>query len=256
MNLDVLAIAAHPDDVELTCGGTLIKMAGIGYRTGVLDLTRGEMGTRGSPEIREQEANAAAKIMGLALRANAGLPDSRLEVKEDYKRVIAAKIRELQPRTVILPYWEGRHPDHYNASKLGYEACFIAGLKQYTLEGGPFRPFKILYSAAYSTLAPSFAVDITEQYARRREAILCYRSQFQPPKQDEGQAAQQNRQDKGRTGESRGERVFMPLDRLEAEMNLVASYYGRMIGVQYAEGFTVRETLQVEDIVKMPVRSI
>jgi bacillithiol biosynthesis deacetylase BshB1 len=236
MNLDVLAIAAHPDDVELTCGGTLIKMAGMGYRTGVLDLTRGEMGTRGSPEIRDREAQAAAKIMGLAMRANAGLPDSRLEMKEDYKRAIAARIRELQPKTVILPYWEGRHPDHYIASKLGYEACFIAGLKRYPLEGEPFRPFKILYSVAYSTVAPSFAVDITEQYERRREAILCYASQFTPVE--------------------RGEKVFMPLDRLEAEMNLMASHYGRMIGVRYAEGFVVREVFQVDDIVKMPVRSI
>jgi bacillithiol biosynthesis deacetylase BshB1 len=236
MNLDVLAIAAHPDDVELTCGGTLIKMAGMGYRTGVLDLTRGEMGTRGTPEVRDREALAAAKIMGLAMRANAGLPDSRLDTKEDYKRAIAVHIRKLQPKTVILPYWEGRHPDHYTASKLGYEACFIAGLKRYPLEGEPFRPFKILYSAAYSTVAPIFAVDITEQYERRREAILCYSSQFTPVE--------------------RGEKVFMPLDRLEAEMNLMASHYGRMIGVRYAEGFVVREVFQVDDIVKMPVRSI
>jgi bacillithiol biosynthesis deacetylase BshB1 len=236
MNLDVLAIAAHPDDVELTCGGTLIKMADMGYRTGVLDLTRGEMGTRGTPEVREREALAAATIMGLAVRANAGLPDSRLEMREEYKCAVAAQIRELHPRTVILPYWEGRHPDHYTASKLGYEACFIAGLKQYPLEGEPFRPFKILYIAAYSTVTPTFAVDITEQYDRRREAILSYPSQFMPLE--------------------RGEKVFMPLDRLEAEMNLMASHYGRMIGVKYAEGFVVRELFQVEDIVKMPVRSI
>jgi bacillithiol biosynthesis deacetylase BshB1 len=217
MTLDVLAIAAHPDDVELTCGGTLIKMAEMGYRTGILDLTRGEMGTRGSPEIREQEARAAGKVMGLAVRANAGLPDSRLEMREEHKRAIAVKIREWQPHTVILPYWEGRHPDHYTASKLGYEACFIAGLKQYPLEGEPFRPFKILYVAAYSTVTPSFAVDITEQYERRREAILSYPSQFTPVE--------------------RGEKVFMPLDRLEAEMNLMASHYGRMIGVRKGLSF-------------------
>ena len=211
-------------------------MAAMGYRTGVLDLTRGEMGTRGSPEIREREALAAAKIMGLAVRANAALPDSRLEMREDYKRVIAAKIRELRPRTVILPHWEGRHPDHYTTSKLGYEACFIAGLRQYPLEGEPFRPFKIIYVAAYSMVAPTFAVDITDQYERRREAILAYSSQFTPEKRDE--------------------KVFLPLDRLEAEMNLIAGYYGRLIGVQYAEGFIVRETIQIEDVVNMPVRSI
>ena len=149
MKLDVLAIAAHPDDVELTCGGTLIKMASRGYRTGILDLTRGEMGTRGTPEIRAREAKAAAKILGVKVRENLGLPDSRLEVNEEYKLELARMIRELQPHTVILPYWEGRHPDHYNAGRLGYEGCFLAGLKRMPIGGEAFRPYKIIYSAAY-----------------------------------------------------------------------------------------------------------
>jgi N-acetylglucosamine malate deacetylase 1 len=238
MKVEVLAIAAHPDDVELSCGGTMIKMAQLGYRTGILDLTRGEMGTRGNPETRAKEAAAAAKIMGVAVRENLGLPDSRLEVNEDYKRKVAVKIRELRPHTVILPYWEGRHPDHYTASKLGYEGCFLAGLKQMPLGGEPHRPFKILYSTVYQEVRPSFAVDITAQFEKRKRAILAYKSQFLP------------------TGTEKKSKVFLPLDELENEMNLIAGYYGKMIGVRYAEPFLTREIQGIDDVVKLPVRSI
>jgi N-acetylglucosamine malate deacetylase 1 len=240
MNLDVLAIAAHPDDVELSCGGTMIKMAQLGYRTGVLDLTRGEMGTRGTPETRAEEAAAAAKILQVQARENLALPDSRLEVNEDYKRKLAVRIRALRPKTVILPYWEGRHPDHYNASKLGYEACWLAGLKALDLDGGheAFRPFKIIYSTVYQEVRPSFAVDITDQFELRKRAILSYKSQFTPPKGAEPS------------------KVFLPLDQLENEMNLIAGYYGRMIGVKYAEPFLTREIAQLDDIVKTSVRSM
>ena len=238
MKLDLLAIAPHPDDVELTSGGTMIKMAQAGYSTGILDLARGETGTRGTPETRLKEAARAAKIMGVKVRRNLGLPDAHLKVIDEYKAAIAAVIRELEPRTVILPYWEGRHPDHYTAARLGYEACFVAGLKNYPLEGRPFRPFKILYAAAYADLRPTLAVDITRQYDRRRQAILAYASQFRPPQYD------------------RKSRVAIPLDELEERMSLQAKYYGRLIGVKYAEGFVVKEVLQVEDVVQMPVRSI
>lgn len=239
MKLDLLAIAPHPDDVELTCGGTLLKMADAGYRTGILDLTQGETGTRGTPQLRAREAANAAKILRVQTRRNAGLPDAQLRVTDQYKVVIAEIIRELQPHTVILPYWEGRHPDHYTGAALGYEACFIAGLKNYPVTGEAYRPFKIIYAAAYSTVTPTFAVDITKQYDRRRRAILAYLSQFTPPKR-------------------RGERskVFLPLDELEDRMSLMARYYGRMIGVKYAEGFVVKEVMQVDDVVNMPVRSI
>lgn len=237
MKLDLLAIAAHPDDVELTCGGTLIKMAHQGYSTGILDLTRGEMGTRGTPEMRMKEAAAAARIMGAKIRESLGLPDARLEVNEKYKFAIAAKIREWQPHTVILPYWEGRHPDHYTASRLGYEACFLAGLKQLAIGGEAFRPFKILYATSYDIVRPNLAVDITKEYERRRRAILAYASQFRPRRRERG-------------------RVFLPLDELEQRMSLRARSYGEMIGVQYAEGFLVREVMQIEDVVKLPVRSM
>lgn len=238
MKLDLLAIAAHPDDAELTCGGTLIKMAHMGYKTGVLDLTRGEMGTRGTPETRLREAAQAARILKLRIRANLGLPDARLEVSEKYKLAVAAKIREWQPHTVILPYWEGRHPDHYTAARLGYEGCFLAGLTQVTISGEAFRPFKILYSTAYDeSVRPSFAVDITDQFEQRRRAILAYESQFRPRKTQKS-------------------RVHIPLDTLEERMNLTSRHYGRMIGVRYAEPFLVREVMRIDDVVKIPVRSI
>jgi len=238
MKLDLLAVAAHPDDVELTCGGTLLKMSQAGYQTGILDLTRGEMGTRGTPETRLREAAHAAKILRVKVRRNLGLPDARLEVREEYKMAIAEVIRELQPRTVILPYWEGRHPDHTAAAHLGYQACFVAGLKNYPLVGAPFRPFKVLYAAAYENVRLTFAVDITKQYDRRRHAILAYASQFLPPKN------------------APKSKVFLPLDELEERMALQARHYGRTIGVRYAEGFVIREAMQVDDVVKMPVRSL
>jgi bacillithiol biosynthesis deacetylase BshB1 len=238
MKLDLLAIGPHPDDVELTSGGTLLKMAEEGYRTGILDLTQGETGTRGTPETRLREAARAAKILRVKIRRNLGLPDARLETHEEYKKAIAAIIRELQPRTVILPYWDGRHPDHYTAAKLGYEACFLAGLKNYPLEGVAFRPYKILYAAAYADVRPTFAVDITKQFATRRRAILAYASQFRPPAKD------------------RRSRVFLPLDELEERMNHQARHYGRMIGVRYAEGFVVKEVMSVDDVVELPVRSV
>jgi len=238
MKLDLLAIAPHPDDVELTSGGTLLKMAEEGYRTGILDLTQGETGTRGTPETRLREAARAAKILRVRVRRNLALPDARLSLQEDYKTAIAEVIREFQPHTIILPYFDGRHPDHYTAARLGYEACFIAGLKNYPLAGEAFRPFKILYAAAYADVTPTFAVDITRQFQRRRRAILAYASQFRPPQKD------------------RRSKVFLPLDQLEERMNHQARHYGRMIGVQYAEGFVVKEVMRVDDVVKLPVRSV
>jgi bacillithiol biosynthesis deacetylase BshB1 len=238
MKLDLLAIAPHPDDAELTCGGTLLKMAQAGYQTGILDLTQGEMGTRGTPTTRLREAARAAKILGVKIRRNLGLPDARLRVSDEFKISIAEAIRQFQPHTVILPYWRGRHPDHYTAATLGYEACFIAGLKNYPMAGEAFRPYKILYAAAYALAAPTFAVDITKQFERRRRAILAYESQFRPSQKD------------------KRSRVVIPLDQLEEKMTLTARYYGRLIGVHYAEGFIVKEVMQAEDVVTMPVRSI
>jgi N-acetylglucosamine malate deacetylase 1 len=238
MKLDLLAIAAHPDDVELTCGGTLLKMAQRGYKTGILDLTAGEMGSRGTPETRAKEAAKAAKLLGVKWRETLGVSDSDVQPTRQNKLRLASVIRKLRPKTVILPYWEARHPDHYHASTLGYEGCFLAGLKQLPLEGEPHRPFKILYSTAYASVRPSFVVDITAQYELRRRAILAFGSQFCPKK-----------------GEKKG-KVFLAIDQLEEEMNQLARHYGQMIGVKYGEPFLQKELMQVEDIVKMDVRSI
>jgi N-acetylglucosamine malate deacetylase 1 len=239
MKLDLLAIAAHPDDVELTCGGTLLKAAERGYKTGILDLTAGEMGTRGTPETRLKESAAAARILRVAHRENLRLPDAHLEVNDKYKLALAQRIRALQPRTVILPYWEGRHPDHYTAARLGYEGCFLAGLKQLPIQGEPFRPFKILYSTVYyREVRPTFVVDITPHFERRYKAILAYNSQFRPKAKD------------------KKSKVDIPLDRLHHEVNVIARYYGNMAGVEYAEPFLVKEVMQVDDVVTLPVRSI
>ena len=239
MKLDLLAIAAHPDDVELTCGGTLLKTAEQGYKTGILDLTAGEMGTRGTPETRLKEAAKAARILRVSHRENLRLPDAHLEVNEEYKLAVARRIRALKPRTVILPYWEGRHPDHYTAARLGYEGCFLAGLRQLPIEGEAFRPFKILYSTVYyREVRPTFVVDITRHFKQRYRAILAYHSQFRSIARD------------------RKSKVDIPLDRLHQEVNLIARYYGHMAGVEYAEPFLVREVMQVEDVVNLPVRSV
>src|SRR5215469_11540493 len=209
MKLDLLAIAAHPDDVELTCGGTLLKTARLGYQTGIFDLTQGEMGTRGTPETRAKEATSAAKILRVAWRGTLSVPDSDVQPGRQHKLRLAHVIRELRPHTVILPYWEARHPDHYHASTLAYEGCFLAGLKQLPIEGEAYRPFKILYSTSYAGVRPTFVVDITAA-----------------------------------------------IDRLEEEMNQLARHYGQMIGVKYGEPFLQKELLAVDDVIKLPVRSI
>jgi len=237
--LDVLALGAHPDDIELTCGGTLAQCVRQGYRAGILDLTRGEMGTRGTPETRAREAAAAARVLGLRHRENLGLPDAHLEPRLDWKLLLAARLRALRPRVLILPYWEGRHPDHVNACRLGQQAAYLAGLEKLDLPGAPHRPFKILYALLFDVprgVQPSFVVDITREYARRARAIACYRSQFQGPKLHRG--------------------VHIPLTGLEERMAVLCGYYGQLVGARYGEPFAIRETMQVDDILQLRVRSI
>jgi N-acetylglucosamine malate deacetylase 1 len=237
MTLDLLAIAAHPDDVELTCGGTLLKSRKQGYQTGILDLTAGEMGTRGTPELRAKEAARAAKILKVDWRGNLGVPDSDVQPSRQHKLAVARVIRQLRPRTVIIPYWDARHPDHYNASSLAYEGCFLAGLKALPVEGEPFRPFKVLYSTLFADVRPTFIVDITPFFVQRRNAILSYSSQFRP------------------TVAAKKSKVFIPLDTLEDDMNLLARHFGNQIGVKYGEPFLQKEFIQVDDVLRLPVRS-
>jgi bacillithiol biosynthesis deacetylase BshB1 len=232
--LDVLAIAAHPDDVEQTCGGTLIKMAEMGYRTGVLDLTAGEMGTRGSPEIRLEEANAAACHLLLGWRGNMRFPDARLENVLAARMSLAAQIRRLRPRVAILPYWEARHPDHARAGEMAYEACFLAGLRKLDESSEPHRPFKVIYSTLYANVTPSFVVDISAQFERRMAALLSYQSQY---------------------GGGDGSDLFPGEQEIRERLGAIARFYGNLIGVKYGEPFVVKETMQVDDLVALGVRS-
>ena len=236
MSLDVLAIAAHPDDVEQTCGGTLIRMAEMGYRTGVLDLTAGDMGTRGTPEQRIEESQVAARHMLLQWRDNQHMPDARLENTITARMTLAMRIRELKPRVVILPYWEARHPDHYRSGEMGFEACFLAGLKKLDEYSEPHRPAKILYSSLYADVKPSFVVDISAQFERRMSALLSYTSQY------------------GETGE--GGALFPNEAEIRDRLGAIASFYGNLIGVKYGEPFVVKEAIRIDDIVAMPVRSM
>ncbi len=237
-SLDLLAIAAHRDDVEQTCGGTLLKMAQLGHRTGVLDLTQGEMGTRGTAEERAAEAAEAARILRVAWREALDIPDGRVENTWDNRLKIARVIREQRPRVVILPYWKGRHPDHYTCATLGYEACFLAGLAKLPLdtEAPKHRPFKIVYASLYYDVRPTFVVDISEQFEARLESIFAYKSQF--------------------TDQDAGREDFPACDEIRERVASMARFYGMMAGVRYAEPFVQREIGLVEDLAAVPVKSI
>ena len=237
--LDILAIAAHRDDVEQTCGGTMLKMASLGRRTGILDLTQGEMGTRGSAVERAQEAERAAEILKVSWRQALDIPDGRVENTWENRLKVARVIRQQRPRVVILPYWKGRHPDHYTASTLGYESCFLAGLAKLDLgpdAGTPHRPFKIVYATLYFDVRPSFVVDITNQFERRLESLFAYTSQF-------------NNQEQGKD-------IFPAHEEIRERIAAMASFYGMMAGVRYAEPFLQKEVGLVEDLLAIPVKSL
>lgn len=228
MTVDVLAIAAHPDDVEITCGGLLIRMADLGYTTGVLDLTRGEMGTRGTPETRLKEAEAAGKIMGLSVRENAGLPDSRLAVGDESREAVATFIRRLRPKLAIIPPGKQRHPDHNAAGEIAYAGIWAAGLKAFPLAGEAHRPERILYALSFHQHRPSFYVDVTSQFDRKLEAVAAYKSQFS----------------KGLLG------IYVPDSDLMEYMSYWARSYGSRSGVKYAEAYGLRESLRIDDPLK------
>jgi bacillithiol biosynthesis deacetylase BshB1 len=250
--LDILAIAAHRDDVEQTCGGTLLKAAQRGQRTGILDLTQGEMGTRGTADDRAREAADAAKILGVGWRRALDIPDGRVENTWENRLKVASVIRETRPRVVILPYWKGRHPDHYTCSVLGYEACFLAGLAKLALssqpsalsqpksgEGdslAPHRPFKIVYATLYYDVRPTFVVDISEQFEQKFASILAYKSQF--------------------SDQAAGKDLFPAHDEIRARVDAMARYYGMLGGVTYGEPFLQKEVGLVEDLLAIPVKSI
>ncbi|HZR66823.1 MAG TPA: PIG-L family deacetylase [Terriglobales bacterium] len=269
--LDILAIAAHRDDVEQTCGGTLLKMAQKGRTTGILDLTRGEMGTRGNAEDREREATDAARILRVSWREALDIPDGRVENTWENRLKVARVIRQTRPRVVILPYWKGRHPDHYTASQLGYEACFLAGLAKLDVERAlsthqsafsqvasavasvmagekqqvranagerpaPHRPYKIIYATLYYDIRPTFVVDITDQFEARFESLMAYKSQF--------------------SDQEAGKEIFPARAEIRSRIEAMARYYGMLAGVTYAEPFLQKEVGLVEDVAELPVKSV
>jgi bacillithiol biosynthesis deacetylase BshB1 len=238
VKLDLLAIAAHPDDAELTCGGTLALAVRQGYQVGIVDLVAGEAGSRGSAEKRADEAAAAVRALGVHTRANAGLVDAHLHNTDENRRRVIALIRRFRPRTVILPFPVGRHPDHRVASELARDACYLAGLQKYDAPGKPHRPFKILYALAYreDPVKPTFVTDISTTFAAKMKAIHCYRSQF-----DGSKAA--------------GE-IFPTGQQLYDLVETQNAHYGSLIRVRYGEPFFTHETVPVDDVVALEGQSM
>ena len=247
---DVLAIAAHCDDVEQTCGGTLLRMAARGLRTAILDLTQGEAGTRGTAAERAREAEEAARILGVGWRQALDLPDGAVENTLENRIAIVRVLRLLRPRVVILPYWQARHPDHAIAATVGYEACFLSGLKKVdtgplpdrSLSVGwntgtePHRPFKIVYASLYAHVRPSFIVDITPFIEQRHLALMAYGSQY--------------------SNQSAGSGLFVPEEEIRERTFAEASHYGLLAGVRYGEPFVQKEVGLVDDLTLVPVQSL
>ena len=247
---DVLAIAAHRDDVEQTCGGTLLRMAARGLRTAILDLTQGEAGTRGNAEERAREAAEAARLLGVGWRQALDLPDGAVENTLENRLKIVRILRLLRPRVVILPYWQARHPDHATTAALGYEACFLSGLNKAPSIAGPqeapqallaapqvpHRPFKIVYASLYADVRPSFVVDITNFIDQRHQALMAYRSQY--------------------ANQAAGGGLFVPEEEIRERTFAEARHYGLLAGVRYGEPFVQKEVGLVDDLTLLPVQSL
>ncbi len=230
MKVDVLTFGPHPDDVELFVGGTLLRLAAQGHRTAIIDLTAGEMGTRGSPEQRKTEAEEAAKILGVASRRCLDLGDGRLAADWPTKIAVAEAIRELKPRLVITNYWESNHPDHAVSGRLVAEATYLAGLTKLEAGGEPHRPNRVLYYFLPHRVAPSFVVDVSDYYEKKLSAIEAYRSQFHDPS-------------------SREPKTFISHPDFLARMEGIHRYFGSLIDVKLGEAFFVREAMKIDDLV-------
>ena len=236
LTADILAIAAHRDDVEQTCGGALLRMAARGLRVAILDLTQGEAGTRGSAEERAAEADEAARILGVSWRQALDLPDGAVENSLENRIKIVKVIRQLRPRVMILPFWQARHPDHATTAPLGYDACFLAGLAKVDTGDPPHRPFKIIYASLYADVRPSFIVDITPFIEQRYQALMAYRSQY--------------------ANQAAGGGLFVPEEEIRERTFAEARHYGLLAGVRYGEPFVHKEVGLVDDLTLLPVQSI
>jgi N-acetylglucosamine malate deacetylase 1 len=233
---DVLAIAAHRDDVEQTCGGTMLRMAARGLRTAILDLTQGEAGTRGTAEDRAKEAVEAAKLLGVVWRQALNFPDGSIENTIANRIEIARVLRIVRPRVVILPYWQARHPDHAVTGSLGYDACFVSGLAKIDTGAPPHRPFKIVYASLYANVRPSFVVDITPFIEQRHTALMAYKSQY--------------------ANQATGSGLFVPEEEIRERTLAEARHYGLLAGVRYGEPFVQKEVSLIDDLTLLPVQSL
>ncbi len=233
---DILAIAAHRDDVEQTCGGTLLRMAARGLRTAILDLTQGEAGTRGTASDRAREAEEARRILGVAWRQAFDMPDGAIANTLENRIAIVRVLRQLRPRVVILPYGQARHPDHAITAALGAEACFLSGLEKIGTGTEPYRPFKIVYASLYADVRPSFIVDITPFIDQRHLALMAYRSQY--------------------ANQSAGSTIFVPEEEIRERTFAEARHYGLLAGVRFGEPFVQKEVGLVDDLMLLPVQSM
>lgn len=233
--VDILAIGAHPDDIELICGGTLIRSQALGRTTGILDLAAGELASRGTPELRAKEAARAAKVMGVSVRENAGLPDGGIQNTPDNRTKLALVIRRLQPSVVITHSLHGRHPDHPVVAQLVRDACFVSGLRKIEPKLAPHRPRKVLHALSFreDNEKPTFVVDITDAFEKKLQAIGCYESQF-------GEAVQ--------AGE-----VYPNGEPLPDLIRHHAAHYGSLIRCRYGEPFYTTETMRVDDVATLEV---
>lgn len=237
-SVELLAIFPHPDDAELGCGGTLAKAAANGHRVGIVDLARGEMASRGTVELRAVEAQRAAKVLGVSVRENVGLPDAGLRNDPATREQLALVIRRLRPRVVIAPALEGRHPDHRVAAQLVRDACFVAGLAKVAPQVPKHRPHKILHSITHRQdfIRPTFVVDVTAEFALKLEAIRCYESQFE--------------------GLTQAGEVYPNGEPLEAIIQHHAAYYGALIRQRYGEPFFTTEVMAVNDVMSLEVSTL
>ncbi|MBL8148332.1 MAG: bacillithiol biosynthesis deacetylase BshB1 [Blastocatellia bacterium] len=237
--VDVLAVGAHPDDVELAVGGTLIKLSSLGYKTAVVDMARGEGGTRGNAETRLLEAAEAKKVMGLTARDNLALPDSNIWCNEQSRVLMVRIIRKFQPKIIFTHYWEDPHPDHVQTAQIVRQAAHLAGLAKYDQETGQprHRPSTVAHFMFPRTVVATFLVDISEFAERKRQAILCYKSQLHNPTNKEPE-------------------TYLSKSNFLAKVEVGQRYFGSLIDVEHAEAFLVREALNVADPVELLTKSM
>jgi len=231
MKLDAIAIGAHPDDIELYVGGTLIKLAALGHKTGVVDMVRGELGSRGTPQLRAREAAASAKVLGIVVRENLRLKDGQIFDTPDARLRVVKVLRKYRPGLVFTHYWDDKHPDHVYTSRIVTQACYLAGLAKIKTGQERFRPGKIFYFQLPYPIQPSFYVDVSAQYTRKMEAVRCFKSQLYDPN-------------------SREPETYLSVPQFLSAHESVDRYYGKLIQAEYAEGFYCKDPIGIPDPVE------